>query len=233
MRPAFFDGFQDMNYEQARFNMVEQQIRPWEVLDQHVLDIMLHTPREDFVPASYRNLAFADTNIPLEHGQEMMRPNVEGRLLQSLNIQKTDIALEIGTGSGYLTACLAQLAGHVYSVDIFPDFIAGSARKLEARRITNVTLSVADAAAFETVQNAERPYDVIAITGAVPYIPDYYKNALTVGGRLFVITGDLSVPIMEAKLITRVAISQWVQESLFETRITPLLNVQQPKAFKF
>jgi protein-L-isoaspartate(D-aspartate) O-methyltransferase len=222
-----------MNYEQARFNMVEQQIRPWEVLDQYVLDVMLQTPREDFVPARYRNLAFADTHIPLEHGQEMMRPNVEGRLLQSLNLKKSDVVLEVGTGSGYLTACLAQLAGHVYSVDIFPDFIEAAARKLEAQRISNVTLAVDDAAVAIQKGNPQGQYNAIAVTASLPYVPDYYKNALAIGGRLFAVIGTLSAPIMEAKLITRVAADQWVQESLFETRIAPLLNVQQPKAFKF
>ncbi len=219
-----------MNYEQARFNMVEQQIRPWEVLDQHVLDVILQTPREDFVPAEYKALAFADTHIPLDHQQVMMHPNVEGRLLQALNVQSTDVVLEVGTGSGYLTACLAQLAEHVYSVDIHPGFTDQARHKLGAHGIDNVTLSSGDA-----VGGWERlhKYDVIAITGSLPSIPENYKTALAMGGRLFVIIGSPNKPIMEAWLITRTADDQWAQESLFETSIPPLVNASFPKTFDF
>lgn len=219
-----------MNYEQARFNMVEQQIRPWEVLDQQVLQVILHTPREDFVPAAYRSLAFADTNIPLGQGQVMMIPSVEGRLLQALTLQKTDKVLEIGTGSGYLTACLAKLAGHVESVDIFPGFTESAAKKLAAHGISNVNLASGDAAEG---WNSGGQYDAIAVTGSVPVIPESYKKALTVNGRLFVIVGDTSMPIMSAHLVTRVTESQWVQESLFETSIPPLLNAKKPRTFVF
>jgi protein-L-isoaspartate(D-aspartate) O-methyltransferase len=219
-----------MNYEQARFNMVEQQIRPWEVLDQQVLQVILRTPREDFVPAACRALAFADTNIPLGQGQVMMIPSVEGRLLQALALRKTDKVLEIGTGSGYLTACLCRLAGHVDSVDVFPEFTAGAGHKLAQHSIGNVSLGAGDAA---DGWNSGKQYDAIAITGSVPAIPDSYRKALAFNGRLFAIVGDPSMPIMSACLVTRVSDTQWVQESLFETAIPPLLNARKPKAFVF
>ncbi|HEY3488038.1 MAG TPA: protein-L-isoaspartate O-methyltransferase [Gammaproteobacteria bacterium] len=224
--------FQDypMNYEQARFNMVEQQIRPWEVLDQRVLDVITQTPREDFVPAGYRELAFADTNIPLGHGQVMMIPSVEGRMLQALAVKPTDTVLEIGTGSGYTTACLAKLAQHVDSVDIFPEFIEAARKKLAAHGLNNIALNSGDAAnGWQGRQN----YDVITLTGSVPVIPEFYKKALTLNGRLFVIVGDTALPIMSAWLVTRAGENQWVQESLFETSIPPLSNVKKPRAFAF
>jgi hypothetical protein len=142
---AQFSRTVPMNFEQARFNMVEQQIRPWEVLDQQVLQVILHTPREDYVPAAYRSLAFADTNIPLGQGQVMMIPSVEGRLLQALSLKKTDKVLEIGTGSAYLTACLAALSGHVESVDILPEFTDSASKKLSAHGVANVSLESGDA----------------------------------------------------------------------------------------
>lgn len=219
-----------MNYEQARFNMVEQQIRPWEVLDQQVLQVILHTPREDYVPPAYRALAFADTNIPLAHGQVMMIPSVEGRLLQALALKKTDRVLEIGTGSGYVTACLAKLARQVESVDIIPEFTADAAAKLKAQGIGNVLLNSGDAAAG---WKSGTQYDAIAVTGSVPVIPETYKKALTVNGRMFVIVGDTSMPVMSAHLVTRITENQWIQESLFETSIPPLLNAQKPRTFVF
>lgn len=219
-----------MNYEQARFNMVEQQIRTWEVLDQRILDVISRTPREAFVPPEHRALAFADTNIPLGHGQVMMRPNVEGRLLQALEINSSDIVLEIGTGSGYLTACLAQLAKHVYSVDIFADLIEKARINLAARSLGNITLSQGDASAG---WNDQPEYDVIAITGALPVLPENYKRMLAPNGRLFVILGDQTVPVMEAWLITRVGEQHWTTESLFDTSIPPLINAVKPKAFVF
>jgi protein-L-isoaspartate(D-aspartate) O-methyltransferase len=228
MRPVFQDY--SMNYEQARFNMVEQQIRPWEVLDQQVLQVILHTPREDYVAEAYRSLAFADTNIPLGHGQIMMIPSVEGRLLQALALKKTDKVLEIGTGSGYVTACLARLAAHVDSVDIFPEFTDSAGTRLARHSIGNVSLSSGDAAEG---WNSGRQYDAIAITASLPAIPESYKKALAVNGRLFVILGDTAMPIMSACLITRVTENQWIQESLFETSLPPLLNAKKTKTFVF
>lgn len=216
-----------INIEQARFNMIEQQIRPWEVLDQRVLDVMTRTPREDFAPSRYRNLAFADVAIPLGHGQVMMRPNVEGRLLQALNPQSADTILEVGTGSGYLTACLAGLGGRVVSVDIFPEFTAAAEDQLNAHGVDNVTLYSGDAAQGW----GDYRYDVIALTGSLPSLPERWRQQLVIGGRLFVIIGQ--DPIMEALLITRLGEQEWTEESLFETQLPPLLNVEKPSRFAF
>lgn len=216
-----------MNIEQARFNMIEQQIRPWEVLDQRVLDVMACIPREDFAPSRYRNLAFADVAIPLGHGQAMMRPNLEGRLLQALNPQPPDTILEVGTGSGYLTACLAGLGARVVSVDIFPEFTAAAEDKLNAHGVDNVTLYSGDAAQGW----GDYRYDVIALTGSLPVLPERWRQQLVIGGRLFVIIGQ--DPIMEALLITRLGEQEWTEESLFETQLPPLLNVEKPSRFAF
>ena len=214
--------------EQARFNMIEQQIRTWDVLDQRVLDVMKSVPREQFVPEHYRSLAFADTNIPLGHDQVMMAPKLEGRLLQALAITPDDSSLEIGTGSGYLTACLARLGKHVTSIDITADFTTAAAAKLEAQGISNVTLETFDAA--EGIESDQR-YDVIAVTGSLPLLQQQFQKNLAVGGRLFIITGSL--PIMEANLITRVDENHWSSECLLETCIPPLLHAARPQAFVF
>ena len=214
--------------EQARFNMIEQQIRTWDVLDQRVLDVMNSVPREQFVPEHYRSLAFADTNIPLGHDQVMMAPKLEGRLLQALAITPDDSVLEIGTGSGYLTACLARLGKQVTSIDITADFTTAAAAKLEAQGISNITLETLDAA--EGIESEKR-YDVIAVTGSLPLLQQQFQKNLAVGGRLFIITGSL--PIMEANLITRVDEHNWDSECLLETCIPPLLNASKPQDFIF
>ena len=177
-----------MNVAQARFNMVEQQIRTWEVLDQQVLDLMGQVPREDFVPEAYRNLAFADTCIPLEHGQTMMLPRVEARMLQALQVAPTDRVLEVGTGSGFVTALLARLGGHVTSVEIHDSLQSGARAKLAAHAIENVDLYSGDAS-----HGWERsaPYDVIAVTGSLPVLEESFQNSLAIGGRLFIIVGAL------------------------------------------
>ena len=214
--------------EQARFNMIEQQIRPWDVLDQQVLDTMNAIPREHFVPERYRSLAFADTSIPLGHGQVMMAPKLEGRLLQALAITPADRILEIGAGSGYLTACLARLGQHVTSFDIMPDFTAAAGDALQSREISNVSLHTADVA--NGIDSDER-YDAIAVTGSLPLLQQQFHNNLSIGGRLFVIVGEL--PIMEACLITRVDERNWSRESLLETCIPPLLNANSAQDFIF
>lgn len=214
--------------EQARFNMIEQQIRTWDVLDQRVLDVMKSVPREQFVPEHYRSLAFADTNIPLGHDQVMMAPKLEGRLLQALAITPDDSVLEIGTGSGYLTACLARLGKQVTSIDITADFTTAAAAKLEAQGISNITLETLDAA--EGIESEKR-YDVIAVTGSLPLLQQQFQKNLAVGGRLFIITGSL--PIMEANLISRVDENHWSSECLLETCIPPLLHAARPQAFVF
>ena len=219
-----------MSFEQARFNMVEQQIRPWQVLDQQVLDVILKTPREAFVPAEQRQLSYVDTAIALAHGQCMMPPVVEGRLLQALNLRAEDQVLEIGTGTGYLTACIAQLSAQVESIDIYQDFIDDAGRNLGGLGLSNVQLTVADAC--QPIEKSKQ-YQVIAFTGALPAVPNDYKNALTIGGRLFVIVGQPNQPIMEALLITRTSQAQWMQESLFETHIPFLVNAPVPGSFSF
>jgi protein-L-isoaspartate(D-aspartate) O-methyltransferase len=212
--------------EQARFNMIEQQVRPWDVLDQRVLDVMGSTPREDFVPDKYRSLAFADINVPLGHDQVMMAPKTEGRLLQVLDVKATDSVLEIGTGSGYLTACLSRLCNHVASIEIFPEFREAAAAKLAAHGYRNVTLRDGDAA---NGIGTDTRYDVIAVTGSLPVLHRQYHDNLAAGGRLFVIVGI--PPVMEALLITRIDEHNWARESLFETSLPPLLHAAQPQRF--
>lgn len=216
----------DMNLEQARFNMIEQQIRPWEVLNQQVLDLLTQVPREDFVPQAYRNMAFADISIPLEHGQCMLPPKIEARLLQAVDIHADDEILEIGTGSGYLTALLASLGKHVTSIDEYEDFQTQARIKLAEHNINNVTLECRDAMASKPPANG---YDVIVFTGSTPLLIEDYKYALKNGGRLFVFLGES--PIIEAEMITRVNDNEWSHEGLFETDVPQLDNCPQPERF--
>lgn len=217
-----------LDIEKARFNMIEQQVRPWEVLDQQVLDLMFQVPREVFVPPAYRNLAFADTNIPLAHAQVMLSPKLVGRLLQALSLQRRDRVLEIGTGSGYLTALLAKATKRVYSVDLFEDFIKAAEAKLKTSNLTNVSLSCGDA-----IQGwkSETRYDVIVLTGSVPTLDPIFQQQLNVGGRLFAVIGE--APVMQASLITHVNEEEWETEVLFETVLPPLIGVSEPKRFLF
>jgi protein-L-isoaspartate(D-aspartate) O-methyltransferase len=217
-----------MNFEQARFNMIEQQIRPWNVLDQGILDLIGEMHREDFVPENYRILAFADLRIPLGNGEVMMTPKVEARLLQALTIDPGEKILEIGTGSAYLTSLLTRLGGHVYSVDIYADFTAAAAPKLKRCGISNVTLETGDA--LHGWQKAA-PYDVIVVTGSVSVLNTDFQEQLNIGGRVFVIVGHS--PVMEAILITRVGEHEWSKESLFETDLSPLVGAAKPQQFKF
>ncbi|HFD81268.1 MAG TPA: protein-L-isoaspartate O-methyltransferase [Gammaproteobacteria bacterium] len=217
-----------LNSEQARFNMIEQQIRPWDVLDDRVLETLAAMPREDFVPERYRALAFSDISIPLEHEQVMMPPRLEGRLLQSLFIQPDDEILEIGTGSGYLTACLARLGGRVRSVDLYQDFIDGAAEKVQHHGLGAIEFECADAASGYP---GEAVFDAIAVTGSLPLLHQGFHRALKVGGRLFVIVGQ--PPVMQALLITRTGEQEWIEESLFETSLPALVNAPQPEPFHF
>lgn len=212
-----------MNLEQARFNMVEQQVRPWEVLDQRVLDRLAAVPREDFVPPAFRNLAYADIQIPIGQGQVMLPPKIEGRLLQALELKEQDSVLEIGTGTGYLTAVMAGLAGHVTSVDIFPEL-----QRLAEWQLKNVSLQVGDASRGWSQGG---PFDAIAVTGSLPSEPHAFLEALKLGGRLFVVLGQ--APVMEAVLITRVGEKEWSREGLFETVIPPLLHSEPKPKFIF
>jgi len=214
--------------ERARFNMVEQQIRPWEVLDPQVLDLLFEVRREDFVPPQYRALAFSDLEIPLGHGEVMLAPKLEARMLQTLALRPSDRVLEVGTGSGYMTALLARLGAHVCSVDIVPEFSAAAAAKLKAHGIANVTLETGDAARG---WNAHAPYDVIVLTGSVPLLSDAFQNSLAAGGRLLAVVGD--APVMEVRLVTCAAPGAYASLSLFETCIAPLKNAPQPERFVF
>ena len=214
--------------EQARFNMIEQQIRPAEVLDPTVLHIIAEVPREFFVAAAYQQLAFSDTNIPLNANQVMMSPIQEARMLQALSVQPTDTVLEIGTGSGYVTALLAKMGKHVTSIEIDQQLSSSAAHKLRDQKITNVTLEVGDGAKGWP---AQAPYDVIAVTGSLPILCEDLKLQLREGGRLFAIVG--SEPAMSAKLITRINESQWSEEEMFETVIPPLINAEKPSEFVF
>lgn len=217
-----------MNLEQARFNMIEQQIRPWDVLDDRVLGVFSATPREDFVPERYRALAFSDISVPLAHEQHMMPPKLEGKLLQSLVIEPTDRVLEIGTGSAYLCACLARLGASVHSVDIVEDFTREAHEKLARHNIDNVTLETADAAAGLAT---DARFDAVAVTGSLPVLHQGFHTLLNPGGRLFVVVGK--PPVMQALLITRIGAHEWRQESLFETSVPALINAQQPERFRF
>jgi protein-L-isoaspartate(D-aspartate) O-methyltransferase len=217
-----------MDIEQVRYNMVEQQIRPWDVLNQDVLNLLFKLRREDFVPEAHRALAFVDMEIPLGHGQTMWTPKLEARVIQELAIRPTDRVLEIGTGSGYLTALLAVNAAEVVSVEIDPAFSAAAEHKLHAHGIQNATLHVGDAARDWP---DEQDFDVIVLTSSTPLLSGAFRNRLRTGGRLFAITGV--APVMQAQLITCTAPGAFRSVTLFETCVTELVNAPQPTAFVF
>jgi protein-L-isoaspartate(D-aspartate) O-methyltransferase len=214
-----------MNFEVARTQMLGQQIRAWDVLDDRVLRALRETPRELFVPVGYRDLAFADAEIPLGHGQSMLAPKIEGRLLQAVQAEPIDDALLVGTGSGFLTACLARLAKQVLSVDIIGDFVAAARLRLDEHEIGNVTLEVADALKLSYAGR----FDVIAVTGSVPELTDHFVKMLRPQGRLFMVVGR--EPVMEAQLVTMHPNGTTTTEGLFETVLTPLINAQRPEPF--
>ena len=216
-----------MNIDFARRQMIDQQVRAWTVLDSAVLDVLSSVPREDFVPASYESMAFADTEIPLGHGESMMTPTVEGRALQALELRADDRVLEIGTGSGFLTACLARLSGTLVSVDIHEDFVRSAARKLAAAGIDNVELQTMDA----TRDLPGNHFDAIAVTGSIETFDPRFVNVLGPGGRLFVVVG--SPPVMEARLVRRTGDADWTSETLFETSLGPLVHGTLPPQFVF
>jgi len=218
----------NMNFDRARFNMVEQQIRPWEVLDSRILSLLESIHREDFVPVRYRKLAFADLSIPLGFDQVMMKPTVEGRLLQALNLGEDDTVLEIGTGSGFVTACLAALAKRVVSVEIIEELHQNAKMRLGEKNITNAELFVGD---VMSGWQPEQAHDVVVVTGSVPAVPEQFLGWVNPGGRMFVISGDS--PAMEARLLTRLDVSEWREESLFETDLPRLVNAEEPAQFIF
>ena len=218
----------DVDIDQARYNMIEQQIRTWEVLDTEVLDIIATTPRERFVPREYRNLAFTDVEIPIGNGQTMMEPKLEARILQILKIRPGDRILEIGTGSGYLTACLAQMGNEVVTVELYPELSQHAQQQIAGLGIENVQYRIGDAGK-DWSQDGD--FDVIVLTGSLPVMQDSFKQRLKTGGRMFAVVGDGL--LMEALLVTRQSAQEWNTESLFEIHLPPLLNAATPQAFVF
>ncbi len=216
-----------MNIELARQQMVQQQVRTWDVFDTAILSVLSSVPREQFVPAGLESLAFAETELPLPHGQLMMTPNVEGRMLQALDIKPSDKVLEIGTGSGFITACLARLAKSVTSIDLYEDFQKTAAADLADSGISNFDLQVMDA----TQQLPDGKFDVIAVTGSIQKFDPRLVMALTDGGRLFVVVGSL--PNMEARLVRRTGENDWQTTSLFETQLPALVNAGLTPQFSF
>jgi protein-L-isoaspartate(D-aspartate) O-methyltransferase len=216
-----------MNLEQARANMIEQQIRTWEVLDQNVLDLLFEVRREQFVPPAYRAIAFADLEIPLGDGERMWTPKMEARVLQELRLEAGETALEIGTGSGYLTALLARSCLDVASVEINPRLLAEAKKRLADAGISNVRLEQGDGARGWR----DGTYDAIVLTGSTPVLPDAWLKQLKPGGRLFAVVGD--PPVMSARMLRWTAPGAVAGEDLFETVITPLRNAPQPERFVF
>ena len=217
-----------MNFEQARLNMVENQVRPWEVLDARVLDVLGRVPREAFVDAEHRQLAFADVCLPIGHGEVMMKPVVEGRVLQALELAPTDQVLEIGTGTGFLTACLASLAAHVTSVDMHADFVAAAGERLKAAGIENVRLIVSEAV---NEWQPEGLYDALIITGATSQVPARFLNWLKPGGRLLAVRGES--PVQHVVLLTHEGQGRYREETLFETDLPYLLHAEPSRQFVF
>jgi len=217
-----------MNTSAAKINMVKQQIRSCDVLDEHLLSLFASIPRELFVPPPYQAFAYTELSVPIGHQQVMMTPMLEAKVLNALQIQPSHKVLEIGTGTGYLTCLAAKMAHHVYSVDIFPEFIENAEQHLRRQHINNVTLQVGNAAMGWEKQ---QPYDVIMITGALPQLPDTFLKELKLGGKLFAILGQ--EPSMEATLITRQSENDWVKEFLFETEIPYLLQTASKQPFVF
>lgn len=217
-----------LNVEQARFNMIEQQIRPWDVSEGRVLELLKHVRRELFVPKGLRDLAFADMEIPLGYGASMWQPKLEARTVQELRLSRNDRVLEVGTGSGYLTALLSALAGHVTSVEIVPQLSAAAKLNLAAARRDNISLEIGDAShGWE----GSAGYDAIVLTGSTPLLPEEFQKQLNIGGRLFAIVGD--APVMEARLITRVAADIFETVNVMETCVAPLQHARQPVRFVF
>ncbi len=215
------------NMEQARFNMIEQQIRPCEVLEKRILELLKHVRREHFVPDEKKGLAFADMEIPLGHGAAMWQPKLEARTVQELHLTRNDRVLEVGTGSGYLTALLSSLAGHVTSVEIVPELSAVAKQNLSAYHRDNIVLETGDASHGW----GKGTYDVIVLTGSTPVLPEVFQNSLNIGGRLFAIVGD--APVMEAELITRIAPDVFETVNIMESCVAPLRHAEQPKRFVF
>jgi len=216
-----------MNKDFARQQMIEQQVRAWDVLDSVVLAGLKEVQRELFVPTEFEALAFADTEIPIGHGEKMMTPTIEGRVLQALGLNGSEKVLEIGTGSGFLTACLAKLSSHVTSIDIYDDFIELAQRRLADCNINNTDIFNMDG----TLELPEGPFDAIAVTGSIQSFDSRLVDALSPGGKLFVVVGD--APAMAAMQVIRTGNNEWQSDTLFETNLSPLVNGALPNQFSF
>ena len=216
-----------MNTDYARLQMVNQQVRGWNVYDENVLSMLRKLPREQFMPAGFESMAFADTAVPIGHGEYMMTPTIEGRLLQALSLEGDEKVLEIGTGSGFMTACLASLSRHVTTIDIYSDFIESATGKLADAGISNVDLLQMDA----MQELPDGGFDAIAVTGSIQSFDPRLVEALNPGGRLFVVIGD--APTMRAKLIERTQAHDWQTVSLFETDLPPLVHGALGPQFSF
>ena len=215
-----------MNFERARFNMVEQQVRPWEVLDRAVLELLERAPRDAFVPQEYRRLAYADIAVPIGDGEAMLPPRVEGRLLQALGIGPDERVLEIGTGCGFLTYLLAQRAAHVTSIELNPALAELARANLAAHGVGNVSVVVGDG---RHGWDPGTSYDAIAVGGSLPVPEPAFEAQLAVGGRLFVVVG--TAPAMEAILVRRAGDDEWIRECMFETVLPPLHGSEARKRF--
>ena len=216
-----------MDSDSARQQMVEQQVRTWDVFDEHVLDSMAGVARERYVPEAFRHCAYADVEIRLPHGQCMLRPSLAGRILQAVDLGAGDRVLEIGTGTGYLTSCIARIAGSVVSIDLYDEFIRGARAALELDGAGNTTLHCMDA----TTELPDGPFDAIIVTASVPAVDPRFVDALKPGGRLFIVVGES--PAMTAMLVTRGEGSDVTTEELFETEIPALVAAPRPPEFSF
>lgn len=213
----------------AREQMIEQQVRAWDVLDERVLGIFRKVPREHFVPSAHAYMAFADCEVPLPHAQHMLRPSVAGRLLQALELTGTERVLQVGAGTGFLTACLASNAAHVEAIEIFPELATLAKSNLASLGVSNTGIVVADA--MQAALNSRTRYGAIAVTGSLPLQDERFQRLLEIGGRLFVVVGE--APVMAALLVRRTAEEEWTSESLFETVVDPLINARRPEEFSF
>jgi protein-L-isoaspartate(D-aspartate) O-methyltransferase len=218
----------NMDIEKARCNMIEQQIRPWEVLDPEVLGLLSVVKREDFVPAAYAQLAFVDIEVPIGNGQTMLAPKIEARLLQELSVKNTDTVLEVGAGSGYMAALLAAKAEYVYSVEIDPVLAESAKRNLQNAGVANVSVELGDASRGWPQQ---APYDAIVISGSMPVLPSELLKQLKLGGRLVAFVGE--EPMMHVQLVTRTGEESFNTVNLFETVVAPLTNAVQRESFVF
>ena len=215
-----------MDRHQARLNMIEQQIRPWDVLDQRVLDVLNDMPREAFLDSELHGVAYSDSPLPIGEGQHMLNPNVVARVLQALDLNTTDSVLEIGTGSGFMAACLSRLARSVETVEILGPLAEQARTRFAELACSNVSSHNLDAA---EIWDAADDYDAIAFTGSVQQVPEYYKQKMAIGGRLFVVVGDEAEPTMTARLLTRMSETEWTDDSLFETVVPALQNFNSGK----